>query len=163
MRPTPVSAALAALSLLIPILAWLPATGEEGPKAPKVVVDENLRRSCCEAEAVALAAGKGIAPGGILFRCRSPEGKGISIGDIFFLCEGSPDKIIAPGEGFFSRGDSNADGRVDVSDALAALAHLYLGTPAACPCAGDVNRDELLEVADVVVLLEGLFYGGISG
>jgi hypothetical protein len=61
----------------------------------------------------------------------------------------------------FHRGDSNADGRVDVSDAPHLLDHLFLGlaTPQ-CREAADVNNDGILNISDPIALLYYLFLGG---
>jgi len=58
----------------------------------------------------------------------------------------------------FRRGDFNSDGTVDITDAISALGHLYLGS-AAPPCrsAADANDDGQLDVTDPVVLLTELF------
>jgi hypothetical protein len=57
-------------------------------------------------------------------------------------------------------GDANADGRVDISDPVAILGHLFLGTRLACPGAGEVNGDGKLDISDPVYLLGHLFLGG---
>ena len=58
----------------------------------------------------------------------------------------------------FRRGDFNSDATVDITDAISALGHLYLGS-AAPPCrsAADANDDGQLDVTDPVVLLTELF------
>lgn len=58
-------------------------------------------------------------------------------------------------------GDGNRDGRVDVSDAIALLAHLFLGEPLAAPLAiADVNADGGVDISDPVALLMHLFVDG---
>lgn len=60
----------------------------------------------------------------------------------------------------FRRGDCNADGRVDVSDALCVLETLFLGGPEPpCVDAGDANDDGILNISDPVVALGVLFLG----
>ncbi|MBI4584504.1 MAG: hypothetical protein HY717_10850 [Planctomycetes bacterium] len=62
---------------------------------------------------------------------------------------------------FFQRGRINADGEVDISDAIALLRYAYLGGPAPDPLeAGDVNDDGGIDGSDAVYLLEYLFIGG---
>ena len=68
--------------------------------------------------------------------------------------------------------DANQDGRVDVSDAVALLRHLFLGMPATLPCgdgtvdaAGnvallDANGNGTASVSDAVYVLAYLFQGG---
>jgi len=68
--------------------------------------------------------------------------------------------IWVRGVGGFIRGDANADGRIDVSDAVALLVHLFLGRPLACEKAGDSNDSGTLDIADAVYLLSYLFAGG---
>ncbi len=62
--------------------------------------------------------------------------------------------------GGFVRGDANADGSVDVSDAVRALRHLFAGSEIDCRKSADVDDNGQLEVTDVVVLLDFLFRGG---
>lgn len=63
----------------------------------------------------------------------------------------------------FIRGDSNGDGKVHVSDAVAILSYLYLGgTPLACYDAGDVTDDGRLDLSDAVAALGFLFTGTAS-
>jgi len=61
----------------------------------------------------------------------------------------------------FLRGDVNGDGRLEVSDAVALMAYLFVGGPGPQPLeAGDANTDGLLDIADAVFLLAHLFAGG---
>jgi hypothetical protein len=58
----------------------------------------------------------------------------------------------------FRRGDANDDARVDISDAIATLAFLFLdrGEPA-CLDAADSNDDGRADVSDVIFTLDDLF------
>jgi hypothetical protein len=59
-----------------------------------------------------------------------------------------------------SRGDSNFDGQVDISDPVSLLAFLFLGGQApACPGAADFNMDRAVDIADPIALLNALFLG----
>lgn len=60
----------------------------------------------------------------------------------------------------FRRGDSNASGTVDISDALNTLGTLLLGT-GAIPCAdaADANDDGRVDISDAVATLSVLFLG----
>lgn len=59
---------------------------------------------------------------------------------------------------FFIRGDANADRRVDVSDAVFTIGHLFLGGEAPrCPDAEDADDNGRLELTDAVVILGQLF------
>ncbi len=62
---------------------------------------------------------------------------------------------------FRARGDTNADGIIDVADVVYLLNYLFKGGPAPVPLwTADTNGDDLVEVADVVYLLNYLFKGG---
>ena len=58
----------------------------------------------------------------------------------------------------FARGDANADARVDISDAVFLLRHLFGGRPEpACVDAGDADDSGSLDLADAVCLVGHLF------
>ena len=64
------------------------------------------------------------------------------------------------GEPEFMRGDANADGKVDIADAIRVLSYLFGGGGAAtldCLDAGDANDDGKLDIADAVKILGHLF------
>ncbi|MBI4604552.1 MAG: hypothetical protein HY721_21530 [Planctomycetes bacterium] len=68
---------------------------------------------------------------------------------------------VRPSGGPFLRGDSNDDGRTDLSDAVFALGWLFRGQAApACGDAADSNDDGALDISDPVYLLSYLFAGG---
>ena len=59
------------------------------------------------------------------------------------------------------RGDSNDDGRVDISDALDILGYLFLGrSRPLCLDAADVNDDARVDISDASSVLGYLFLGG---
>lgn len=60
----------------------------------------------------------------------------------------------------FIRGDSNADGEVDVSDVIASLQHKFGGRPSPCPDAADADDDGALTLGDDLGLLRYLFLQG---
>jgi hypothetical protein len=61
----------------------------------------------------------------------------------------------------FIRGDSNADGRLDVSDPIHALRYLFTGGPApTCLDAADGDDGGSVDISDGVYLLLYLFTGG---
>ena len=60
----------------------------------------------------------------------------------------------------FIRGDSNTDGRLDLSDAVLGLNVLLLGAASLCREAMDANGDETHDVSDAVYSLAFLFTGG---
>jgi len=61
----------------------------------------------------------------------------------------------------FRRGDSNANGGVDISDAVNTLGFLFLGSPTQlfCKDAADSNDDGNVDLSDAVHTLEWLFTG----
>ena len=66
----------------------------------------------------------------------------------------------APGAIEFLRGDANADGQVDISDAVRTLMALFV-EPLALPCrdAADTDDNGRLELTDAIALLDAIFRG----
>jgi hypothetical protein len=61
----------------------------------------------------------------------------------------------------FSRGDVNADGGLNIADAIAALGYVFGGAEApACLDACDANDDGAVNVADAITILGHLFGDG---
>ncbi len=61
----------------------------------------------------------------------------------------------------FHRGDSNTDGKVDLSDAVAIFGFLFLGGPSpSCLEAANANNDPKLDISDGIYILSFLFSGG---
>ena len=59
---------------------------------------------------------------------------------------------------FFRRGDANLDGALDISDPVATLNALYLGTgPLPCEDAADANDDGIVDLSDPIRTLGVLF------
>ena len=68
--------------------------------------------------------------------------------------------VVSQG-GKFVRGDSNGDGKVDISDPIFTIRYLYLGGPTTvCLAAADANDDERVDISDPIVLLQHLFVTG---
>ncbi|HAK94967.1 MAG TPA: hypothetical protein DCM87_08175, partial [Planctomycetes bacterium] len=64
--------------------------------------------------------------------------------------------------GRFVRGDVNADGKRDIADPIALLAHLFKSAAApSCPDAADGNDDGKLDIADAIRLL-GYLFGSVG-
>ncbi len=64
-------------------------------------------------------------------------------------------------EPLFHRGDVNQDGRMDLSDAVAVLRHLFIPSQdAPCEKAADINDDGLVQISDAVYALQYMFAGG---
>jgi hypothetical protein len=62
----------------------------------------------------------------------------------------------------FERGDANADGKVDMSDAVFVLDYLFAGgQELSCKKSGDGDDNGSLEVTDAIYLLRFLFLGGL--
>jgi hypothetical protein len=60
----------------------------------------------------------------------------------------------------FRRADANADGRMDLSDAVRILGHLFTGQSIGCREAADADGSGALNVSDPIYLLNFLFRGG---
>ena len=61
----------------------------------------------------------------------------------------------------FRRGDSDQDGAVRLTDAVATLDALFRGGPASpCPDAAEADDDGSLRIGDAVYTLNYLFLGG---
>ncbi len=68
--------------------------------------------------------------------------------------------VLPPDGEWFIRGDTNMDERVDISDPVATLIHLFrAGTVAPCLDAADANDDGTLDIADPIRVLGHLFGG----
>ncbi len=62
---------------------------------------------------------------------------------------------------FVMRGDANADGSVNIADAMYVINHLFAGGPVPDPFeAGDANCDGTVNIADAMYLINYLFTGG---
>src|SRR5262245_11431490 len=61
----------------------------------------------------------------------------------------------------FRRGDSNADGALNLTDAISTLNHLFIAGPAVpCEDAADADDDGRLNLTDAVYSLNHLFIAG---
>jgi len=72
-----------------------------------------------------------------------------------------PFTVAEPGS-LFVRGDANLDYRIDISDGLKVLLHLFAGEPVTCLDALDTNDSGSLEITDAILLLDHLFRGGAT-
>jgi hypothetical protein len=69
------------------------------------------------------------------------------------LCSGSPVEFI--------RSDADGSGKLDITDPIFLLNHLFLGGGApTCLAAGDANDDDKLDISDAVYSLSFQFLGG---
>jgi len=77
-------------------------------------------------------------------------------------CESDPPPPPPPpAREVFRRGDSNGDGRVELSDAINTLGCLFLGSRCtSCPDAEDANDDGRRDLGDAVSILSVLFQSG---
>lgn len=66
----------------------------------------------------------------------------------------------AAAESDFRRGDTNADGSLDLGDAIHLLNHLFTSPRLACEDAADINDDGSLDLGDPISLLNYLFADG---
>jgi len=60
----------------------------------------------------------------------------------------------------FIRGDCNHDTKVDITDAVATLAFLFMGEANACPGACNADDSDALDLTDAIYTLTFLFVGG---
>lgn len=60
----------------------------------------------------------------------------------------------------FVRGDANGDGRVNLTDSVAILGHLFQGRPLECTDSGDFNDTGDVNLTDAVAVLDYLFRPG---
>lgn len=105
------------------------------------------------------------------------QAKGLVIGDDYWVVCGSVGQTaVGPGSspsfgvnsGYwqetlygFLRGDANADGQINLSDAIYLLNYLFRGGPAPDPmAAGDANCDDSVIIGDAIYLLNYLFKAG---
>lgn len=69
---------------------------------------------------------------------------------------------VSPPLGVFVRGDANADGSVDLSDAVVTLLYLFDGRDVTCLDALDADDSGTVALTDAVRVLEYLFRGGAA-
>jgi hypothetical protein len=68
---------------------------------------------------------------------------------------------LAGGAVPFHRGDTDGDGKLNITDPVATLGHLFLGTgEPGCLDAADANDDGKINITDPVATLDYLFLGG---
>jgi hypothetical protein len=81
-------------------------------------------------------------------------------GELSYTCQTSAEAKydIPPTQG--QPGDVNHDRAFDISDPLAAIGYLFLGSTANCPGAINVNGDDSSDLSDAVFMLGYLFQGG---
>ena len=67
-----------------------------------------------------------------------------------------------PPQTLFSRGDANADGKVNITDAVVSAQNIFLQSLIFIDCddALDANNDEMLDAADPIMILEWIFLDG---
>jgi chitodextrinase len=70
------------------------------------------------------------------------------------------DPAVEPPAARFRRGDPNASGLIDLSDAVTIFSHLFLGAAdPTCPDAADANDSGVVDISDGIFLLGSLFLG----
>lgn len=68
---------------------------------------------------------------------------------------------VPPSGRIFVRGRVNGDRKIDLSDAVSLLGHLFRGEPEpSCMLAADTNDDNRVDLSDAIWLLNHLFLGG---
>jgi hypothetical protein len=110
-------------------------------------------------------------PGAPRFRIRDERYR---LGTVAFSVDPTPDftpapaflrwaevTVSRPDPVLFRRGDSNTDGRVDISDGIRVLGSLFLGLGEPdCADAADADDNGTLEITDAIALFDFLFLGG---
>ena len=99
------------------------------------------------------------------------DGDGDGVGDACDNCPDEPNEDQADGDedgigdacdvAGFKRGDTDGNGRVEMSDAIQVFNFLFLGGAAStCPDAADANDDGGVDMSDGIAELNWLFLGG---
>jgi hypothetical protein len=66
-----------------------------------------------------------------------------------------------PGKGPFTRGDPNADNRINIADGIWIINELFRQGPATrCQSAADINNDGMMDLADATYIFDYQFFGG---
>jgi len=104
--------------------------------------------------APALAAGEG--PGPRTLDLIDPRGQSSLESAVVYVDPPPPPEVT------WIRGDANASGQVDISDAVTILLYLFLGTPASLTCleSADIEAGGAIDIGDPIQLLGYLFRGG---
>ncbi len=74
----------------------------------------------------------------------------------------TPDHQTQAQDASFVRGDSNGDQKINITDAIFTLRHLFLGQAITCQDALDVNDDGILDLSDGIAPINYLFLGGMA-
>ncbi|HLU50340.1 MAG TPA: HYR domain-containing protein, partial [Planctomycetota bacterium] len=147
-----------------------------GDVTPPEIVCPQSRRVRCESDEGAtvefvVSATDAVDPSPTIV-CEPPSGSLFPIGTTIVKCAATDASgneatcifevtVLCTDDASFRRGDANADGRVDLSDALFSLGALFLGGSAhSCPDAGDTNDDNKIDITDPIAVLQFLFVGG---
>ncbi len=117
-------------------------------------VDAVVAEGAVEDLPIRLEDGLGVPP---IYNVYSVENRSVPVAE---MAEGFV-RLPVVEVAAFLRGDSNMDGRLDLSDAVAILEYRFLGgTPPACEDAADTDDDEAIYLSDAIFLLNFLFQGG---
>jgi hypothetical protein len=80
---------------------------------------------------------------------------------IIFLAKLAPDGDCKPQNSLFRRGDSDADGALQLTDAVFTLNHLFLAGPRpSCLDAADADDNGAIQITDAILTLNHMFLGG---
>jgi hypothetical protein len=116
-------------------------------------------------DAVTSATGKAVvADGRGDNKNRLYAGKGdgsLFPGAIAEVSDPDPPEAVTGGARFL-RGDSNADGEIDISDGVFVLIYLFLGGGSSPPCSRSADPDSTgtIEISDAIYILNFLFLDG---
>ena len=105
-----------------------------------------------------------LLAGGWLVSCGPPSGSGVT--GVVTGCPAGAPKALARGKNgvSFVRGDTNAGGKLDLSDAVRIFGYLFLGNPETLDChdAADADDTGALELVDGISVFNYLFSGGAA-
>jgi hypothetical protein len=81
--------------------------------------------------------------------------------DSLYLVKLAPDGACKPDRRLFRRGDSDADGALQLTDAVFTLNHLFRAGPGpTCADAADADDNGRVQITDAILTLNHLFLGG---
>lgn len=131
------------------------------PANPSSVSYQVYFGSCDRLELQGQTAGESWQPPGLedgntyCWRIVTVDECGTSQGPIWSFTTGAAGPL-------FTRGNTNADSKVDISDAVVVLGHLFLGAPPvlSCQTAADFDDSNVVDITDAITLLQFLFLGG---
>ena len=149
--------------------------------APTLTVPSSIRADCTSTEGAVvdfeLMASDNCGAENITVVAEPPSGSVFPIGTTKVTCTASDPtgnsevrffEVVVDCDGLIPPGDCNADGTVDISDAVCYLNVLFVGLGQVFPCADEQantkllswNTDNSIDLSDAIALLNYRFLGG---